>query len=215
MTKAMQNIDEKLSEIAGGDPAREHVLVCAKQFKTSWVELGRALYAVWKDKLYRNWGYGDFDAYTSKEIGIKKNTSMKLLKSYYFLEKEEPQFLSQYQQAAEQGDQARLPGLESIDLLRKAKEGKQLDTDDYQNLKEAVLKGKEDTEVKKELTSLIRQREELEPEEAWERKRGAVIRRFVGTLRSLSDELKSSKIVSAQLIKETEALLRKLESEIS
>jgi len=211
----MQNIEEKLSEISGGDPAREHVLVCAKQFKTSWVELGRALYAVWKDKLYRGWGYGDFDAYTSKEIGIKKNTSMKLLKSYYFLEKEEPQFLSQYQNSAEQGEQAKLPGLESIDLLRKAKEGKQLDSDDYQNLKEAVLKGKEDGEVKKELTSMIRQREELDPEEAWERKRGTVIKRFVSTLRSLNEELKSSKIVSAQLIKEAEALLRKLESEIN
>jgi hypothetical protein len=209
MSKSLDSIDRRINETE--DPQRQHVLTCAKNFKTSWVELGRALYMAWKDRLYKKWGYGDFEQYTSKEIGIKKNTSMKLLRSYYFLEKEEPQVLSAY---ADESKQEKLPGFETIDMLRKAKEKKELDGEDYRNLREAVLEGKDDGEVKKELTQLIRQRKELEPEEAWEQRRVTTVRRFLGTLRSLNEEIKSGKLLSAQLIRETETLIKKLETEI-
>lgn len=210
MTKSLNSIDQRISETEN-DPQRQHVLVCAKNFKTSWVELGRALYMAWKDRVYKKWGYGDFEQYTSKEIGIKKNTSMKLLRSYYFLEKEEPQVLSSYMDESKQG---KLPGYETIDLLRQAKEKKTLDEKDYQNFREAVLEGKDDGEVKKELTQMIRQRKELEPEEAWEQRRSAVVRRFLGTLRSLTEEIKSGKMASAQVIHDADALIKRLEEEM-
>lgn len=210
MTNSLNSIDQRISE-TDDDPKRQHILVCAKNFKTSWVELGRALYMAWKDRMYKKWGYGDFEQYTSKEIGIKKNTSMKLLRSYYFLEKEEPQVLSTYMDESKQG---KLPGYETIDLLRQAKEKKTLDEKDYQNFREAVLEGKDDGEVKKELTQMIRQRKELEPEEAWEQRRSAVVKRLLGTLRSLTEEIKSGKMVSAQVISDADALIKKIEAEI-
>ena len=84
MTKSLQNIEEKMKGL-DENSLRYHILESAKSFKTSWVELGRSLYSVWKDKLYKEWGYSTMDAYTGKEIGIRKQTAMKLLKSYYFL----------------------------------------------------------------------------------------------------------------------------------
>jgi hypothetical protein len=209
MSKALDSLEKRITETA--DPQRQHVMVCAKNFKTSWVELGRALYAVWKDRLYKGWGYGDFEQYTSREIGIKRNTSMKLLRSYYFLEKEEPQVLSSYM---DESAQDKLPGYEAVDLLRQAKEKQTLDKEDYRNFREAVLTGKDDGEVKKELTQMIRQRKELEPEEAWEQRRASTVKRFVSTLKSLNEEIKSGKLLPAQLIRETEALIHKLEQEL-
>ena len=118
MTKSLDNIEQKMKDMDAGS-LRYHILENAKNFKVSWVELGRALYTVWKEKLYKDWGYTTLDAYTGKEIGIRKQTAMKLLKSYYFLEKEEPQYLKQeYIQGAEASV---IPSYESVDLLRQAK----------------------------------------------------------------------------------------------
>ena len=212
MTKTLDNIEQKMKDMDAGS-LRYHILENAKNFKVSWVELGRALYTVWKDKLYKDWGYTTLDAYTGKEIGIRKQTAMKLLKSYYFLEKEEPQYLKQeYIQGAEASV---IPSYESVDLLRQAKNKKTLYADDYAGLKKEVFEnGKDAREVKKDLTSLIRQRQELEPEEAHEKKRVSTVRRFLGTLKALKQEAEMGKLLSASLIKEMNALVSKLEDEL-
>ena len=212
MTKSLDNIEQKMKDMDVGS-LRYHILENAKNFKLSWVELGRALYTVWKEKLYKDWGYTTLDAYTGKEIGIRKQTAMKLLKSYYFLEKEEPQYLKQeYIQGAEASV---IPSYESVDLLRRAKTKKTLDADDYAGLKKEVFEnGKDAREVKKDLTALIRQRQELEPEEAHEKKRLSTLRRFLGTLKALKQEAEMGKLLPAPLIKEMNALVSKLEDEL-
>jgi len=211
-SNALGNIEQKIRDTAD-NPLRQHVLENARNFKRSWIELGRSLYSVWKDKLYRQWGYQDFDNYTTKEIGIRKQTAMKLLRSYFFLEKEEPGYLKE--SISEDAKAVNVPSYESVDLLRLAKEKKNLDGEDYANLKEAVFqKGKDSREVKKDLTSLIRQRQELEPEEAWEQKRQTSIKRFIGILKSLKDEIKGSKMLPVSLVQEADAFIRRLESEL-
>ena len=209
---ALGNIEQKIKDTAD-NPLRQHVLENARDFKRSWIELGRSLYSVWKDKLYKGWGYQDFDNYTTKEIGIRKQTAMKLLRSYFFLEKEEPGYLKE--SISEDAKAVNVPSYESVDLLRLAKEKKDLDGEDYANLKEAVFqKGKDSREIKKDLTSLIRQRQELEPEEAWEQKRQTSIKRFIGLLKSLKDEIKGSKMLPASLVQDADAFIRRLESEL-
>jgi hypothetical protein len=192
---------------------RYHVLESAKNFKSSWIELGRSLYSVYKDKLFKVWGFSTFDAYTLKEIGIKKPTAMKLLRSYYFLEKEEPAYLKK--DYTESADAAKLPSYEAIDLLRKAKEKKSLDEEDYSKLKQNVLDdGKDTQQIKKDLTALIREREEVEPEEAYRKKRVATLKRFLGNLKSLKQEAEISKLLPVALIKEAAELIKKIEAEI-
>lgn len=212
-TKSLKGIEEKMENL-DADSLRYHVLESAKGFKTSWIELGRALYSVWKDKLYKEWGYANFDTYIVREIGIRKQTSMKLLKSYYFLEKEEPEYLkNDYLKGR---NPAEVPGYESIDVLRMAKNKKTLDSKDYANLKKEIFEeGKDPVQLKRDLTALIRQRNELEPEEAWEKRKLSTVRRFLGVLKALKQEIESQKLLPAPIIKEAASLIKKLEEEIS
>ncbi len=196
------------------NPVRKHVLETAKGFKSSWIDLGRALYAVWKDKLYKEWGFSKFEFYTSKEIGIRNQTAMKLLRSYSFLEKEEPGLLKAGGSEGE-SEPAKIPSCESINALRLAKNNKDLEESDYESLKRGVFQeGKDDMQVRKDLTALIRERKELEPEEAREEKRLAVVKRFLSTLKSLKLELETTKILPVSLTKDVESLIKRVEEEM-
>jgi hypothetical protein len=212
-SRSLKNIEEKMSSLDVSS-LRYHVLESAKNFKISWVELGRSLYSVWREKLYKDWGFTTFDIYTAKEIGIKKPTAMKLLRSYYFLEKEEPVYLKEeYTQGA---GAAKLPSYEAVDLLRKAKDKKTLDSQDYSKLKKDIFEGGKDVQqLRRDLTSLIREREELEPEEAYKRKRTIIIKRFIGSLKALKQEAEISKLLPANIIKEAQELIRKIEGELT
>lgn len=211
-TKAVGRIEETMRGVEAGS-LRHQILKSAKEFKTSWVELGRALYSAWKDKMYKSWGYVTFDAYTAKEIGIRKATALKLLKSYYFLEKEHSTYLDD--EYVESSEAARVPPVESIDLLRRAREGKKVDEEEYATLKASVFeKGKEPSDVKRELTQMLKQREELQPEEAFRRKQRAALKRLLGALRSLHREAEVSKLLSAPLLKEIAGLVKRIEAEL-
>jgi hypothetical protein len=210
--KSVKSLEEKMENM-DADSLRYHIMNSAKNFKTSWVELGRSLYSVYKDKLFKNWGYSTFDIYSAKEIGIRKQTAMKLLRSYYFLEKEEPAILKE--DYKENVQPATLPSYESIDVLRQAKNKKALDAEDYASLKKEIFeKGRDARDAKRDLTTLIRQRQELDPDEAFEKKRLAAVRRFLGTLKAIKQEIESQKLVSASIIKEAASLIQKLEAEL-
>jgi TATA-binding protein-associated factor Taf7 len=211
-TTRMESMETKIRETAD-NPVRQHVLETAKGFKSSWIELGRALYSVYKDKLYKEWGFAKFETYTSKEIGIRNQTAMKLLRSYFFLEKEEPGLLKDENEGST--DPSKIPSYESVNVLRLAKNNKSLDNDDYENLKKGVFsEGKDALEVRKDLTSIIRERKELDPEEAREEKRTAVIRRFLSTLKSLKMELETTKMLPASLTKDVSELIKRVEEEM-
>jgi hypothetical protein len=216
-TKALAGIEKRLEDIDEGS-MRHKILQSAKNFKVSWIELGQSLYTVYRDKLYREWGYTTFEAYTAKEIGVKKTTALKLLKSYYFLEKEEPAYLQKEQVSAastEPSDVASVPNYESVNLLRLAKNKKALDEDEYRDLKKQIFEsGKDAGEVRKSLTSMMRQREELEPEEARRKKKTAVLKRLVSTLRTLKTDIEHSKMLPMSLLKETVSLIAKIEAQI-
>jgi hypothetical protein len=206
-------IEEKMTGL-DTESLRFQILQNAKSFKTSWIDLGQALYSAWKDKLYKDWGFMTFDAYTSKEIGIRKNTAIKLLKTYYFLEKEEPHLLNK--EYVKTKDAAEVPSYESVDVLRLAKKKQLLDEDDYRRFKKDIFeKGRDGREVKKDLTALIKQREELEPDEARKKKREMTIRRLLSSLKSLKRELEVTRILPSDVLKQTNTLINRIEAEIS
>lgn len=211
-TKTINTLEQNL-EATEGSAIRQRVLQNAKHFKTSWIDLGQSLYAVWKDKLYKGWGYSTFDTYTAKEIGIRKQTAVKLLKSYYFLEQKEPRYTQK--EYTHEMQTASVPTYESIDILRKASNQKDLDEESYQAIKKNVLEeGKDAQTVKKDLTSLIKQREELLPEEAWQKKRTVFLRRLISTLKTVSEEIKMAKLFPVKIMKEVDKLISNLEMEI-
>jgi hypothetical protein len=211
-TKSIDRLEEKMKDM-DTESLRFHILNNAKNFKSSWVELGRALYSVYKDKMYKEWGYSTFDIYTVKEIGIRKQTALKLLRSYMFLEKEEPQYLRKGY--LEETDAAKVPGYESVDVLRQAKNKKVLDKEDYEHIKKEIFEDGQDAQkVRKDLTALIRERRELDPEVAQEKRKTATVRRLLSVLKSLKKEAELLKLLPAALLKETAQLISRIEEEV-
>lgn len=211
-SKSLRNIEEKMENL-DVNSLRYHVLESAKNFKSSWIELGRSLYSIYKDKMYKEWGYINFDVYVSREIGIRKQTAMKLLKSYYFLEKEEPQCLKH--DYADSAKAANIPSYESVNILRQAKNKKILDEEDYSNLKKEIFeKGRDAGELKKSLGVIIRQRQELNPLQAQEKRRSSTLARLLGQLRAIKQEVTVLKMLPVALIKDLDELIKNIGLEL-
>jgi hypothetical protein len=210
-TAAIRKIEQRMEGMEE-DSLRCLVLQSAKDFKTSWIKLGQSLYTVWNDKLYKDWGYQAFETYTIKEVGIKKQTAMKLVHSYSFLEKEEPMYLQKdYNESV---SPEKVPSYEAVNVLRLAKRNREIDETDYAKLKKDVFQeGRDAGIVKKDLTQLIKQRKEFDPEEET-RKNTANIRRCVTTLRSLKRDIEILKILPEKIAVDIDKLIAKIEEEI-
>ncbi|MBD3426909.1 MAG: hypothetical protein GF409_06730 [Candidatus Omnitrophica bacterium] len=212
-TKSIRGIEQKMEELEPGS-IRYNVLEQAKGFKTSWIALGQMLFSVWKDKLYREWGYQQFDSYVSKEIGVRKQTAAKLLRSYSFLEKEEPRYLSR--DFVEGAQASSVPTYESVDLLRRANDNKDLDRKDYAKIRKYVLEeGKDASDVRKDLTKMIKENRDIDDEQEKMRRRRTVLKRFVSTLKSVRKEIKYSKVLPQSILQDAERLIERIEAEIT
>ncbi len=195
------------------DDLREQILDHSKGFKKSWVKLGQALYAVWQDKMYHAWGFEKFEDYTEKEVGLNKQTSMKLLKAYLFLEQDEPMYLSE--EFFTTREASKVPGYEEVNVLRLAKQKKEINKDDYSDLRKSVFeKGKTASAVRKDLTAIMKERKQVDPEEERDKRNEAAIRRLVGSLKSFKNEMDALKLLPGELLVETKNLMDKLETQL-
>lgn len=211
------DMDQKFSPArrshAAADQLRSKLVEHSKDFKTSWVKLGQALYPVWKDKLFYGWGYDKFEYYTERELGIKKPTAIKLLKSYFFLEQQEPHYLTE--KFSEEREAPQVPGWDAVNVLRMAKQKKELTEEDYRHLRESVFeKGRDAAGVRKDLTTMMKEREEVDPDEERRMRNLAALRRMHNAIRSFKRDIETLKLVPAALIQETEKLLKQIEAQI-
>lgn len=196
-----------------GDLIREHLVEYVKSFKTSWVKLGQALYPVWKDKLFYAWGYDKFEYYTQEELGLKKETALKLLKTYFFMEQNEPAYVKE--DFTKERDASQVPGCDEANVLRLARNNKELNKEDYYKLHKAVFEeGKDAGAVRKDLTSMIRERKPVDPDEERQERSDAAIRKLANALKSFYNDMESLKLAPAELVEEAKELLEKLEQEI-
>lgn len=211
-TKAISHIEEKM-EKTDQESLRYQILQSARRFKTSWIELGQYLQTVWRDKHYKSWGYTSFESYCSKEIAIKHSTALKLLRSYYFLEREEPSFLKA--RLSETEKVVKLPSCDSVDILRLAKDKKGLNEKDYKTLRYKVLdEGEDPKEVRSELKSILESYPGDPSEDEKRKKQQVTIKRLLGTLKNLKTEIELSGILSQKLAKEIDQLIAKIGSEL-
>ncbi|MDD5746748.1 MAG: hypothetical protein PHO30_05730 [Candidatus Omnitrophica bacterium] len=211
--KSIERIEANLS-LAEEGSLRHSILSCAKQFKSSWLELGQYLIAVHKDKLYKEWGYLTFEAYCAQEIGIRKETGIKLIRSYYFLEKEEPQYVKkEYLETVEPN---KIPSCGAVDTLRQVKNNKDFTIADYERMKRHVFEeGKEEKEVKDVYRAMMKSVRENDPEEARTERRTQYVRRLIGTLQSIKREAGMHKFLSGPVLDELADVIKKIESELS
>ena len=192
---------------------RSQIRKHSKSFKTSWVNLGQALYSVWKDKIFYVWGYDKFEYYVEQEVGLPKQLSLKLLKSYFFLEQEEPDYLKR--EFNEARDASKVPGYEAVNVLRLAKQRKDLLKDDYLKLKRAVFdKGKNASLVRQDLMAIIRERKAIDPEAERDKRNELAIRKLVNALNSFKMDMEVLKLISDDIVDEAKQLMTKLEKQL-
>src|SRR5271170_2116790 len=193
---------------------RVHIAQHAKDFKLSWVQLGQGLYSVWRDKLYQSWEFEKFEDYVIRELGLKKPLALKLVKTYFFVEQDEPVYLKK--EFAEARETVNIPGYESLDVLRQARAHKELTREDYTKLRKDVFeKGKEASVVRKDLTAIIKERKKVDPKQEREARHEQSIRRLVAALKSFKKDMETLKLAEPDIIEEAEGLLNRLEAQHS
>ncbi len=185
----------------------------AKEFKASWLKLAQALFGVHRDKLYEYWGYENFEHYVEREVGIRKPMALKLVKTYAFVEQQEPQCLhADFFDGREAGV---LPEFEAMNVLRQARAHKDLTKQDYQEIRKEVMdNGKNAALVRKDLTALIKERKQVDPDEEREARNTAAVRRFLNAIRSFKKDAETLKLIPAKIVNKAIELFKELESEI-
>jgi hypothetical protein len=186
----------------------------AKDFKISWVQLGQGLYSVWRDKLYQAWEFDKFEDYVIRELGLKKPLALKLVKTYFFVEQEEPVYLKK--EFAEARKTVNIPGYEGLDVLRLARARRELTREDYTQLRKDVFeKGKEASLVRKELTAIIKERKKIDPQQEREKRHEQSVRRLVSALKNFKKDMETLKLADPQIVQEAQGLLTRLEENSS
>jgi hypothetical protein len=193
---------------------RTSTLAAAKQFKTSWIELGQYLFAIHKDKMYKAWGYLSFETYCAKELAFKQTTAAKLIKSYEFLEREEPRLADAAK--VEGVPPASLPNYESVNILRLAKNNEKLTPQDIHSLRTSVLeKGRDPQEVRAQMKQILDQKDaDQEPDVLKEQRKTAVIKRLTSALESARRDGLQDKLLPAFIVQQIEDLKHKLEDQL-
>lgn len=185
----------------------------AKKHKSSWIELGQYLFSIYKNKLYKEWGYQVFETYCQKELNIKEATASKLIKSYSFLEKEEPRIVKP--DYTEEETPRKIPDYEAVNALRLAKNNKNIPTNEFAELRNDVLnEGKEVKEVREAVKKILENHAPKDTAEMKDQKRVSVVKRLVGFLKSAKTQLEEEDLVPENILKQIEALAQRLEDHL-
>jgi hypothetical protein len=210
---AQQTTDKPMDMHAIDEVLRTQILDYSKRFKTSWLELGQNLYSVWRDKLFQAWNFDKFEDYCEQEVGLKKSIALKILKSYIFIEEEEPAYLNK--DFNEDREPPRVPGYEEINVLRNARNKKELTKDDYHHLRNQVFeKGQQAGDLRKELATIMKERKPVDPEEERDKRKAIALKRIVHNLKVFKKDMDTLQLIPDDLISESEALALKLEEHI-
>ena len=209
MNFSQQPIEKKKKDV-NGEALRMELAEYAKGFKISWIHLGQGLYSVWRDKLFHAWGYEKFEDYVVRELGLKKPLALKLVKTYFFVEQEEPAYLRK--EFSEAREAVVVPGYEGLDVLRLARRRNELTKDDYIKFRKDIFeRGKDASLVKKDLTAIIKERKQVDPDEEREMRHQASVKRFLNALKNFKKDMDTLKLIESNIVEDVEELLKKLE----
>lgn len=136
-TKIEEEMENKLAQLSP-DSTRYRALLCAKKFKSNWLELGQHLHRISKNKEFEKWGFGGFEKYCVKELRIRFETAMKLVASVGYLEKHQPALLEDFQK----NPALALPDYRSLDRLAQAEKEGDIPEEDVRELRQQVLAAK-------------------------------------------------------------------------
>ncbi|MBS1149237.1 MAG: hypothetical protein H6Q89_935 [Myxococcaceae bacterium] len=199
MSNAEAALASKISEVPPGS-FRQTVLLAAKRFKSSWVELGKLLVKVRNEALFEQWGYPSFEAYCLAEVRIKRQTAEKLTRSFSFLDKHEPKAMAQ-DDIVETA-----PAFEVVQVLADAEERGQLSAQEYRSIRDSIWNNDRPvSELKRELVEQFPSPESKGPTDA------AQLKRLAAWARKLATELHGNKKVPRAMAERAEALAEEVE----
>ena len=99
------------------------------------------------EALFEGWGYSSFEGYCLGELKIRKQTALKLTRSFSFLDRHEPEAMS-VPQATESA-----PPFEVVEVLAQAEERGQLSAQEYKSIRDSIWSDdKPPSELRRELT---------------------------------------------------------------
>lgn len=199
MATVEQELAHKAMELPPGS-FRQSVLLTAKRFKSSWVELGKMLVKVRDEALFEQWGYPSFEAYCLAELRIRKPTAMKLTRNFSFLDRHEPERVKEPELAES------APAFEVVEVLAQAEERGQLSSQEYKSVRDAIWNQERPTsELRRELTEKFPAPEPKPPSVA------AEFKRLWALAKRLHAELAASKKTPKDIVERAEALAGDLE----
>ena len=210
----MREIEEKMEQLEP-ESLRFQVLSAVQKFKGNWLDLGRFISLVQKRQLFKEWDFSTFDGYCTRELKLRQATVGKLLKSYHFLKKEEPGYLSRKMDAEDESGE--IPDYESINVLRMARAKKAISEDEYSRLRSAVLNEEaEPREVGRQYRSILQSAREaaMDPEEAWARKRMQSLKKVLSSLRTVKNTVELSHLLREDGIAMLKKLIEQVEEEL-
>jgi hypothetical protein len=203
----MANVEAELERKAMSVPPgsfRQSVLLAAKRFKSSWVELGKLLGKVRHEGTFQDWGYATFEAYCLAELRIRKQTADKLTKGYAVMNKYEPERL----EAPDIAQSA--PAFEVVEVLAQAEERGQLSAEEYKSIRDSIWNQEKPTsELRRELTERFPSPEPPSSSEA------STVKRLWLQMKRLSAELRANKKIPRALVDRAEALTGDLEEVVT
>ncbi len=199
MSSAEAAIAQKAREVPPGS-FRHTVLLSAKRFKATWVELGKLLVRVRDEGTFGEWGYDSFEVYCLRELHLKKQTVLKLTRSFSFLKKHEPKELGS-EDIAE-----RAPAFEVVEVLAEAEERGQLSAAEYRSVRDSIWdQERPAAEVKRELVERFPRPPPEPPGES------ILVRRMAGAARKLAADLVACRKVPRAVGERASALAEDLE----
>lgn len=197
---AEADIEKKAAAVPPGT-FRHTVLVAAKRFKSTWAELGKLLVQVKDENLWEPWGYASFEAYCLKELHIKKQTALKLTRSFSFLARHEDA-----QEVAQPEFPQKAPAFEVIEVLADAEERGQLSPQEYRSLRDSLWDPeKPTTELKKEISERFPRPPPEPPPESLQ------VRKLAQLARKLAAEVSGCRRVPQAIAERAGALAEDLE----
>lgn len=203
----MANVEQELERKAMSVPPgsfRQAIVLAAKRFKSSWVELGKLLTKVRNEGTFQDWGYPTFEAYCLAELRIRKGTADKLTKGYSVMNKYEPERL----EAPDIAESA--PAFEVVEVLAQAEDRGQLSAQEYKSIRDSIWNQEKPTsELRRDLVERFPAPEGEGPSDA------ANVKRLWQQTKRLAAELRANKKIPRALVERADALAQDLEEVVT
>jgi hypothetical protein len=195
----LEAVTSALSEELPASSLRQTLLVTARRFKSIWFELGALLVRVRDQASHQQWGYPTFEDYCWKELRLRRQTVLKLTRSYSFLSKHEPKA------ALSQQMRQRAPRFEIVEVLAEADEKGGLSPEEYQAVRDSIWSSD------KPVSELKREFSERFPALGSSGEASPRPQRLAYASRKLADDLKAHQGAPRAIVQRAEALAEDVE----